>query len=129
MSFLDRISAAGQALFGRYGPSASFGSPNGWFFRMLGGKTKAGIDVNEFTALRLPVVFACVNRIANPLSSFPLKIYQRLSNGGASVVTEHPMRAATSIDTSSMSGNVTSTSRMSRNAILSLMVRSHAMWL
>ena len=40
-----------------------------------------------------------------------------------------PYFCAISIDTSSMSGNVTSTSRMSRNAILSLMVRSHAMWL
>ncbi|WP_257837042.1 phage portal protein [Phenylobacterium sp. J426] len=60
--------------------------------RLLGGgPTKAGVAVSEFNALTLPVVYACVNRIANPISTFPLGIYQRSGNGAVARVTEHPM--------------------------------------
>lgn len=88
---MSRIRAAGEALFAHYGPSDPVSAERGWFVRLLGGKTNAGVDVTEYTAMRLPVVFACVNRIANPLSSFPVKIYQTSAAGGAEVVTQHPM--------------------------------------
>lgn len=75
----------------RHGPSDSLSSRDGWFVRLLGGgKTAAGTSVSEHTALYLPVVYACVNRIANPLANFPLEIRER--NGAGSVkVEEHPM--------------------------------------
>lgn len=76
----------------RFGPSMSVGREDGWFIRMLGGgKTKAGTTVNEYTALYLPVVYACVNRIANPLANFPLSIVQPDGMGGWAEVKEHPM--------------------------------------
>jgi len=56
-----------------------------------GGPTNAGVHVSEHGALYLPVVYACVNRIANPLSMFPLGIYQDDGRGGRVQVKEHPM--------------------------------------
>ena len=87
MSWLSRMSAA------IFGPSESLGrgSENGWLVRHLGGgPSKAGVDVNEHLALYLPVVFACINRIANPIASFPLNIYQ-LDGTKRSIVTSHPL--------------------------------------
>ncbi len=74
----------------RFGPSDATSSPWGWFVRHVGGKTHTGVSVNEHTALYLPIVYACINRIANPIASFPLRIYQNV-NGKRVEVTEHPM--------------------------------------
>lgn len=82
-------------MFGpRYDSGGPIGSPGGWFVRMLGGgKTKAGVPVSEYTALQLPVVYACVNRIANPISRFPLGMFRRLDDGSRRPVKaeEHPL--------------------------------------
>lgn len=76
----------------RYGPSGEIGRNDGWFVRMLGGgPTDAGVSVSEHSALYSPTVFACVNRIANPIANFPVGIYQSDGNGGSTPVTEHPM--------------------------------------
>lgn len=88
MGFLSSIAAP------RFGPSQPVSSPSSWLVRALGGgKTKAGVPVSEFTALQLPVVYACVNRIANPISRFPLGIYRRLDDGSRrpAKATEHPL--------------------------------------
>lgn len=75
----------------RYGPSDSVGR-DGWFVRMLGGgKTNAGTSVSEHTALYTPTVYACVNRICNPVAHFPVSIIQPDGRGGWARVTEHPM--------------------------------------
>lgn len=75
----------------RYGPPSSM-SQDGWFVRMLGGgATDAGVAVSEYGALHLPAVYACVNRISNPIALFPLKIFERKDNGGAEQVMEHPL--------------------------------------
>lgn len=74
----------------RYGSSDSVSS-DGWFVRMLGGgKTSAGTAVSEYSALYLPVVYACLNRIGNPIANFPLEIRQRVG-GGSTTVAQHPM--------------------------------------
>lgn len=76
----------------RYGESGSIGSSDGWFVRMLGGgKTSAGTMISESGALYSPTVYACVNRISNPIAHFPLEIRQRDGRGGSTRVTEHPM--------------------------------------
>lgn len=65
---------------------------DGWFVRMLGGgKTNAGVAVNEHLALQLPVVYACNNRIANPIGMFPLRIMKPKADGGMEPVTDHPL--------------------------------------
>jgi HK97 family phage portal protein len=71
-----------------FGPSQSLGDPNNWLFRAIGGgPTKAGPSVSEYTAINLPVVYACINRIANPIGFFPLKIFK----GDQIPVTDHPL--------------------------------------
>jgi hypothetical protein len=71
-----------------FGPSQSFGDPNHWLIRAIGGgPTKAGPSVSEYTAHNLPVVYACINRIANPIGFFPLKIFK----GDQVEVTDHPL--------------------------------------
>lgn len=77
----------------RFQDSGSFDSPSGWLVRMVGGgKTNAGVPVNEHTAMRLPAVYACVNRISNPIGQFPLRMYRSKAGGGKEVVTPgmHP---------------------------------------
>lgn len=86
MSLFSRLSAA------MFGAPAQFGDDRGWLVRMLGGgPTKAGVDVNEHAAMYLPVVYACVNRISNPIARFPLRIYRPKAGGGAEEVTDHPL--------------------------------------
>ena len=75
----------------RYGAAASL-SESSWLVRAIGGgRTAAGTVVSEHTALRLPVVYACVNRIANPLARFPIKIMKPRAGGGSEEVTDHPL--------------------------------------
>ncbi len=75
-----------------YGPSSSVGATDGWFIRLLGGgPTKAGVQVSEGNALYSPTVFACVNRIANPIANFPVGIVEPDGIGGWTRVNEHPM--------------------------------------
>ncbi|ACL56983.1 phage portal protein [Methylobacterium nodulans] len=81
----------GAAAAPRFGPSASV-SDGGWLIRAIGGgRTAAGTVVTEHSALRLPVVYACVNRISNPLARFPIKIMKPRAGGGSEEVTDHPL--------------------------------------
>ena len=74
------------------GPSTSIGDGDGWFVRLIGGgKTNAGVAVNEHLALQLPVVYACINRISNPIATFPLRIMRPKAAGGMEVVADHPL--------------------------------------
>jgi HK97 family phage portal protein len=74
-----------------FGQSSSIGDSGGWFMRAVGGKTAAGTSPTEFTAMQLPAVYACFNRISNPLAGFPIKIMKPKKGGGAEEVTDHPM--------------------------------------
>lgn len=65
-----------KRMAGLFGPSSPASADDGWFVRVLGGKTAAGVTVNEWAALSLPVVYACVNRIASPIAMFPLQIFR-----------------------------------------------------
>lgn len=75
-----------QAVFG---PSQGTSDPNHWIVRAFGARTKAGIHVNEFSALNLPAVYACVSRIANPIGMFPIQVFQRSANGVAEAADDH----------------------------------------
>lgn len=81
MSFL-------ASMFGppTYSDAGSFSSPGGWLMRSIGGKTNTGIAVSELGSLKLPVVYACVNRISNPVAWFPLRMYRTRPTGGKEVV-------------------------------------------
>lgn len=91
-AFRALIAGGEMSAADRHGPSSSVGAQDGWFVRMLGGgKTNSGVAISETTALYLPVVYACVNRIANPLANFPVNIMQPDGLGGMVAVKEHPM--------------------------------------
>ncbi len=84
-------SLLGASAAPRFGSTAS-ASTGGWLIRAIGGgRTAAGTVVTEQSALRLPVVYACVNRIANPLARFPIRIMRPKAGGGAEEVTDHPL--------------------------------------
>lgn len=88
MGFLAEFLAAD-----RFSGAGSVSSDGGWFVRMLGGgKTKAGPVVSEYLALQYPVVYACVNRISNPIARFPLRMYQSMPDGSKRQLTseDHP---------------------------------------
>lgn len=86
MSWLTRLSAA------IFGPPESVEAQNGWLIRAInGGKTHAGTSVSEYNAMQLPVVYACINRIANPIARFPIKIMRPKAGGGAEEVLDHPL--------------------------------------
>jgi HK97 family phage portal protein len=76
-----------------FGPSQSVNDSSGWLIRAVGGgKTKAGVPVSEYTAINLPVVYACLNRIGNPIARFPLKMYKKVKGKTVEVTAkEHPL--------------------------------------
>lgn len=69
MTWLARLAS------GRFGPSQSL-SGGGWLVGGMGGLTESGVSVSEFTALNLPAVYACVNRIANGIAMLPFNVYR-----------------------------------------------------
>ena len=75
-----------------FGSTQSVGDPNGWLIRAVnGGKTHAGTSVSAHNAMQLPVVYACINRIANPIARFPIRIMRPKEGGGVEEVTDHPL--------------------------------------
>lgn len=59
-----------------FGPSQPASANDHWIVRAFGARTASGVTVSEYSALNLPVVYACVNRIANPIAMFPLQIFR-----------------------------------------------------
>ncbi|MCM0760674.1 phage portal protein [Sporomusa sphaeroides DSM 2875] len=60
--------------------------------RHFGGTTKAGVPVNEHTAMRHITVQSCLRVRAETLSSFPLSVYRKHKNGkGRDEVFDHPV--------------------------------------
>lgn len=86
-----RASESIEAIEPRFGPSSAVSERDGWFVRGYGAATHSSVTVTEHAALRLPAVYACVNRIANPIASVPIRIYRRLPSGGSEVVATHPL--------------------------------------
>lgn len=75
-----------------YGGSSPVSDGNGWFARVIGASSKAGPVVSEYTAFQQPAVYACVNRISNPVAGFPLKIFKQDPNNPAGIqVDDHPL--------------------------------------
>lgn len=82
----------GNLMAAAFGRSEPVSQPDNWLIRAVGGaKTSAGVPVSVYTAVNLPVVYACWNRISNPLARFPLKIFRRKAGGGAEEVLDHPL--------------------------------------
>ncbi len=111
MGFIERLSEAGRALTSSgpsgslagilaseprasFGPSSGVSGDGGWILRAIGGgKTDAGVPVSEWTAITLPVVYACVSIIADNLAQLPLNVYRTLPKGGREIAADHRLQA------------------------------------
>lgn len=51
--------------------------------------TAAGVNVSPIAALGVPTVLSCVNAVSRSMATLPLKLYQRIPDGGKQVATEH----------------------------------------
>lgn len=100
MGLLQRFRMAAASAIGggagfdaaAHGASQSVSQGDGWLVRAIGGgKTNAGVAVNEHLALNLPGLYACVNRIANPISTFPFRIMRPKAAGGMEEASDHPL--------------------------------------
>ena len=66
-------------------------SPSAYFAQLLGGQpTKAGVSVNETSALALPTVYACIRVLAESVASLPLVLYEK-SGRSRNPATSHPL--------------------------------------
>jgi HK97 family phage portal protein len=66
---------------------------NSYFFSgapFLFGKSISGKTVNEFSAMRVSAVYACVRILAESIASLPLHVYE-YKDGGKRRVPEHPL--------------------------------------
>lgn len=66
-------------------------NPSAQFIEMLGGSpTKAGVSVNETSALALPTVYACIRVLAESVASLPLVLYRDDGRNKVPAV-DHPL--------------------------------------
>jgi HK97 family phage portal protein len=56
---------------GSFGPSQPVSAADHWLVRLIGGASKASVPVNEYLALNLPVVYACVTLLADTIGVLP----------------------------------------------------------
>jgi HK97 family phage portal protein len=71
--------------------SSSLDQPAGWLISLLGGSTtQSGVQINEFNALRISAVFACVRVLAETMAAMPLDLYKTQA-GKNSIATDHPI--------------------------------------
>jgi len=62
-----------------------------FWYGLTDGPTKAGVAVNEKTALKYLTVFACVSLISGDIARLPLILYQNKKGGGKDRVLDHPL--------------------------------------
>jgi HK97 family phage portal protein len=54
------------------------------------GRSPAGVAISDETAMRLAIVYACVNVISRDIAKVPLLMFRRKDDGGRERVTDHP---------------------------------------
>ena len=80
-------------LLERRGLETSIGNASAyakWVIDQVGGDTASGVKVSESTAEQLPVVFACINVLAQTLAHVPLELL-KTSGKGSEKATKHPL--------------------------------------
>lgn len=76
---------------GLFGPSQSLGDPNHWILNAIGGKANSGVVVNEYVALNLPGVYACVGIISDIVAQLPAHVYRKTTEGRVAE-PDHPVQ-------------------------------------
>lgn len=62
-----------------------------WYGPAGGQATFAGLPISPDVAMRVSVVFACVEVLSTTLASLPLVLYKRLPGGGKEKALDHPL--------------------------------------
>lgn len=93
-TFTDKLQLATWYLTDKIKRNLKLSDPKAWapmLWNLYGAnKTESGVDVNEYTALNLSSVYAAINIIAGDISSLPINLYKKTSNGKRKVITDHP---------------------------------------
>jgi len=78
LSAIEKRNSATSAL------SDSWYLPGGFFYggSAAGASTKAGVQVSEFSAMQLAIVWACIKMLSEDSASLPLHLYRRRKGGG-----------------------------------------------
>lgn len=86
MGFIDK--AVRWLQFWRSGVA----TPEKWLVDWVGGhETKSGVRINTQTAIQCVGVLSCTRIVAETLASLPLKVYERLEDGGKKPAYDHPL--------------------------------------
>jgi HK97 family phage portal protein len=70
--------------------SGGRGPYDDFWYGPVPGKTTSGVRVNDDTAMRLAVLYACVNVISQDIAKVPLMLFRRKDDGSRERVTDHP---------------------------------------
>lgn len=65
---------------------ATYGPDHDFWYTPIGGRTRAGVDVNEQIALTFSTVFLCNRIISEPTSAMPIICYRRNDKGDREIV-------------------------------------------
>ena len=65
--------------------------PPGWVTSLIGTTSAAGVTVNEYNALYLSTVYACVRILSESVAGLPCLLYRRLEGGGKEREMTHPL--------------------------------------
>ncbi len=92
---MGKIAKVFASVFGLADDPPAWFSDSSWLGFGFGGQSKAGIQVNERTALKFSAVFACVRIISETLASMPIILYRDRQIGnkssGKDRAVEHPL--------------------------------------
>ena len=76
---------------GEYNDGGTSGQPANWLVDLLsGGKTAAGIPIDEKNAEGIPAIYACVHVLSETCGQLPLKLYRK-DGKGKSPDQQHPL--------------------------------------
>ena len=134
MSFFDRFRRSSQTdvavidrtdppLGANFGPAMNLSNMSAndqIFWRSIGaggGASSAGVAVSEYTALNVPAVYACVNRISNPIAGFPLTVF-RPAGDGIEEALDHPISARLKLRPNDLMSSRTLRKTISAHALL-----------
>ena len=72
--------------------TSTLSNPKPFLTEFFGGRpTASGQTVTPNTAMQVTAVFACIRVLSDSVASLPLKVFERLSNGGKRPALDHPL--------------------------------------
>jgi phage portal protein BeeE len=92
-TFADKLQLATWYLADKVKRGLKLSDPKAWnssLWNLYGAsQTESGVQVTEETALNLSSVYAAINIISSDISSLPIHLYRKQSNGKRKLITNH----------------------------------------